>query len=90
MSGLLRWIRRPEPTARALFRKRLVLVVVPFAMVGAAMELFMIQTGFYTIATRKEAERRIEAVDLDYHAKRAAAKKKAEEQQQQQQQPGKK
>lgn len=29
--------------------------------VGAAMELFMIKTGFYEIVTRKEAERRLEA-----------------------------
>ncbi|EKX53018.1 hypothetical protein GUITHDRAFT_43760, partial [Guillardia theta CCMP2712] len=26
--------------------------------VGASMELFMVKTGFYEVATRKEAERR--------------------------------
>ena len=31
-------------------------------VVGASMELFMIKTGFYEIATRKEAERRALAV----------------------------
>jgi hypothetical protein len=30
------------------------------AAVGAGMELFMIKTGFYETATRKEAERRQE------------------------------
>eukprot|EP01039_Chlorochromonas_danica_P003004 gene3004-3278_t len=35
--------------------------VVPICFVtGAAMELFMIKTGFYDIVTRKEAERRLE------------------------------
>ncbi len=37
--------------------------VVPFYFcVGAAMELFMVKTGFYEIVTRKEGERRAEAL----------------------------
>ena len=37
--------------------------VVPACFVlGAAMELFMVKTGFYDIVTRKEAERRVEAI----------------------------
>lgn len=36
-------------------------VVVPLSFVlGASMEFFMIHTGFYTIVTKKEAERRLE------------------------------
>ncbi|RYH08159.1 hypothetical protein EON65_41180 [archaeon] len=35
--------------------------IVPICFVlGAGMELFMIKTGFYTIVTRKEAERRLD------------------------------
>lgn len=38
--------------------------VVPAGFVlGAAMELFMYATGFWGVATRKEAERRLEARD---------------------------
>ena len=41
----------------------MLLRVVPtcFAL-GAGMELFMIKTGFYDIVTRKEAERRADAI----------------------------
>lgn len=36
--------------------------VIPIGFVtGAAMELFMIKTGFYEIVTNKEAERRLDA-----------------------------
>jgi hypothetical protein len=40
--------------------------VVPACFVlGGCMELFMIKTGFYDIVTRKEAERRVEALLAD-------------------------
>ncbi|CAM9965315.1 unnamed protein product [Ectocarpus sp. 12 AP-2014] len=38
--------------------------------VGAGMELFMLNTGFYDVALRKEAERRAEAEE-EYQARRA-------------------
>ncbi|GAB5031239.1 Hypothetical protein NocV09_00501070 [Nannochloropsis oceanica] len=42
---------------------QIVVRVVPACMlVGAGMELFMLNTGFYDVALRKEAERRIEQV----------------------------
>lgn len=44
-------------------------IIVPVGIVvGASMELFMIKTGFYTIVTRKEAERRLER-DLEEQRK---------------------
>lgn len=46
MSAFLNWVRTPSATPRALFMKRIALIVPPFAMVGAGMELFMIKTGF--------------------------------------------
>ncbi|CAN0090112.1 unnamed protein product [Scytosiphon promiscuus] len=39
-------------------------------VVGAGMELFMLNTGFYDVALRKEAERRAEA-EAEYQARRA-------------------
>ncbi len=40
--------------------------VVPICfLVGASMELFMIKTGFYSIVTRKEGERRAERMALE-------------------------
>jgi hypothetical protein len=40
---------------------QLLKIVVPVSFVlGASMELFMIKTGFYSIVTKKEAERRLE------------------------------
>ncbi|EWM26334.1 hypothetical protein Naga_100078g7 [Nannochloropsis gaditana] len=39
----------------------IVVRLVPACMVvGASMELFMLNTGFYDVALRKEAERRVE------------------------------
>ena len=40
------------------FLNRLAIVTPIMFVLGASMELFMIKTGFYTIVTRKEAERR--------------------------------
>lgn len=41
--------------------KRELLRVIPISLVaGAAIELFMIKTGFYEVATRLEGERRAE------------------------------
>jgi len=76
------WRWRPV-TARQLMAKRLMLIVPPCFFIGVGMEAFMIKTGFYTIATRKEAERRAEAIDAEYEAYRQ--KKKQQQQQQQQQ-----
>lgn len=47
------------------YMKDLMRVVPICFVVGAAMELFMIKTGFYTIVTRKEAERRAERLTLE-------------------------
>jgi hypothetical protein len=65
-------------TLAQLIRQDLIRVVPLCFVVGASMELFMIKTGFYSIVTRKEAERqqkrledeqarldRIKKLDLD-------------------------
>lgn len=41
-----------------MFGKQLLTVIPICFVIGASMELFMIKTGFYTIVTKKEAERR--------------------------------
>ena len=41
------------------FLNRLAIVTPIMFVLGASMEMFMIKTGFYTIVTRKEAERRV-------------------------------
>lgn len=41
-----------------MLNKRTILIVGGSSfMIGAAMELFMVKTGFYDIVTRKESER---------------------------------
>jgi hypothetical protein len=58
-----------QPIVRDLLR------VVPLCFfVGAGMELFMIKTGFYSIVTRKEAERRAEYRALEEERKRRLAR----------------
>ncbi len=55
--------------------KRLLIRLVPACfIIGAAMEFFMIKTGFYNIVTSKEAQRYHDA-DLD----RLRRKKRMEE-----------
>jgi len=39
-------------------------------VIGASMELFMIKTGFYSIVTRKEAERRLDRMTLENERRR--------------------
>lgn len=57
------------PLGKALVR----VIPIGFA-VGAAMETFMYFTGFYGVATRKEAERRMErASEREARQKAAAA-----------------
>eukprot|EP00953_Heterococcus_sp_UTEX-ZZ885_P002603 1922-Heterococcus_DN1.PRE.3 len=46
----------------APLRNALKLVVPASFVTGACMELFMIETGFYDVATRKEAERQAAAM----------------------------
>jgi hypothetical protein len=46
--------------------KRELMRVIPICFViGSSVELFMIQTGFYDIVTRKEGERRAERLALE-------------------------
>ena len=48
------------PRGTALIASKLRFVVPVCFVLGACMELFMVKTGFYTIVTKKEAERREE------------------------------
>eukprot|EP00903_Cladosiphon_okamuranus_P021603 g19864.t1 len=54
----------------ASFSKVMIQFVPASFVVGAGMELFMLNTGFYDVALRKEAERRAEAEE-EYQARRA-------------------
>ena len=47
-------------TRRAVIRYRLTRLVPGCLLLGAAAELFMINTGFYNVAKRKEVERKVE------------------------------
>lgn len=48
-------------------------------LVGAGIEFFMIQTGFYGIVTRKEAERRLERAQEEENRQRRLAQLKAQQ-----------
>jgi hypothetical protein len=55
--------------------KQDLLRVVPICfLAGAAMELFMINTGFYSVVTRKEGERRLENARLEEERKKRVAR----------------
>ena len=54
--------KRGVPLAE-LLRLALTRVVPAGFAVGAGMELFMVNTGFYSVATRKAAERQAETRD---------------------------
>jgi len=43
-----------------VFRRRLLVLIPSCLFIGACAELFMIKTNFYAVATRKEAERKVE------------------------------
>ena len=47
-------------TRRAVIRHRLLRLVPGCLLLGAAAEFFMINTGFYNVAKRKEVERKVE------------------------------
>ena len=47
-------------TRRAVVRYRLTRLIPGCLVLGAAAELFMIKTGFYNVAKRKEVERKVE------------------------------
>ena len=50
----------PILTRRAVIRYRLTRLIPGCLVLGAAAELFMINTGFYNVAKRKEVERKVE------------------------------
>lgn len=45
--------------------------IIPLCFIaGAGIELFMINTGFYTIVTRKEGERRLQYIQEEEEKRR--------------------
>mmetsp|Transcript_5993 Transcript_5993/g.10264 ORF Transcript_5993/g.10264 Transcript_5993/m.10264 type:complete len:110 (+) Transcript_5993:108-437(+) len=68
----------PPPRQPVPLWKQAVRIAPVFFVLGAAMELFMIKTGFYEIVTRKEAERRLERKqELELFRKQAEEARKA-------------
>ena len=56
------------PASRGQVIRRRLLVLIPSCLIiGACAELFMIKTGFYTVAKRKEAERKVERLTEEQH-----------------------
>lgn len=71
---LLPWLHPSIPLYR-----RCIHVAVPSMLIGGAIELFMINTGFYSVVTRKEAERRLEKQDPVWEAHRRERRAKMAE-----------
>lgn len=85
----------PAPVSRFLRRnfhqelplsRRLMSIVPAGLLMGAGIELFMNKTGFYEVLTRKEGERRAEAMFKEAEFKRKREEYKRVKQQQQTQQ----
>ena len=62
---------------RPFYKDALRIIPICFAA-GAGIEFFMIQTGFYPIVTRKEAERRAEQLALEQERRERIAQLKRE------------
>ena len=55
----------PPFSRNAVIRRRLFVLIPSCLFIGACAELFMIKTGFYSVAKRKEVERKVERLSED-------------------------